>query len=89
LGAVIDDAREHYEKALRRIADAAQQNGIRVETAIAVGHPAEQIIHQAEQGHVDLIIVGRRGISTFAKIIMGSVSERVLRYAPCPVLVTR
>jgi len=89
LQAVVDDAREHYDNALRRIANSARENGIRIETAIAVGHPAEQIIRQAEQGHVDLIIVGRRGISTFAKIIIGSVSERVLRYAPCPVLVTR
>jgi nucleotide-binding universal stress UspA family protein len=87
--AVIDDAREHYDKALRRIADAAKENGIEIETAVAVGHPAEQIIRQAERGLADLIVVGRRGLSALEKMVMGSVSERVLRYAPCPVLVTR
>jgi nucleotide-binding universal stress UspA family protein len=89
LEAVIDDARQHYDKALRRIADAAKENGIQVETKIAVGHPAEQIIRRAEQGLADLIVVGRRGITAFEELVMGSVSERVLRYAPCPVLVTR
>jgi nucleotide-binding universal stress UspA family protein len=87
--AVLDDAREHYDKALRRIADAAKENGIEIETAVAVGHPAEQIIRQAERGLADLIVVGRRGLSALEKMVMGSVSERVLRYAPCPVLVTR
>jgi nucleotide-binding universal stress UspA family protein len=39
--------------------------------------------------HVDLIIVGRRGTSLFQKIMLGSVSERVLRYAHCPVLLVK
>lgn len=89
LQAVIDGAHEHYEEALGRMSDAARENGIRVETDIAVGHPAEQIIRRAEQSHADLIVVGRRGTTAFEKLVMGSVSERVLRYAPCPVLVTR
>ncbi|MFB3916335.1 MAG: universal stress protein [Terriglobales bacterium] len=87
--AVVDGAREYYEKTLRKIADAAKENGIQVTTAIAVGHAAEKIVRRAEQTHADLIVVGRRGRSTFEKVIMGSVSERVLRYAPCPVLVTK
>ncbi|HXY48390.1 MAG TPA: universal stress protein [Terriglobales bacterium] len=89
LHAVIDEGRQHYERALRKIADAAKGNGIHVETSIVVGHPAEQIIQRAEQSHADLIVVGRRGISKFENLILGSVSERVLTYAPCPVLVTR
>lgn len=87
--ALIGGARKHYDKGLRRIAESASQNGIQVETAIAVGNPAEQILKRAEQGHADLIVVGRRGTTVFEKLVMGSVSERVLRYAPCPVLVTR
>jgi nucleotide-binding universal stress UspA family protein len=88
LQVLADGAREHFEKSLRRISHAAEQNGIQVETRIAIGHPAEQIIRRAEQSHADLIVVGRRGNSTFEKVVMGSVSEHVLRHAPCPVLVT-
>ena len=87
--ATAGDAREHYERALGEITRAAQECGIQLETVIAVGHPAEQIIQRAEQGHADLIIVGERGSSNIERAAMGSVAERVLRYAPCPVLLTR
>lgn len=89
LHAMLDGAREHYEKELRRIAQAANGNGIRLETDVAVGHPAEQIIQRAAQIRADLIVIGHRGVSKFEKLILGSVSERVLAYAHCPVLVTR
>jgi nucleotide-binding universal stress UspA family protein len=87
--AVIDEAREYYEKALANIRARALENGLQVETAFAVGHPAQQIIHTAEQDHVDLILVGQRGISGVQRIFLGSVSEQVLHQAPCPVMVTR
>jgi nucleotide-binding universal stress UspA family protein len=85
---MVDEAHGHYSQSLRRIAENAKALGIKVTTGIAVGHPAEQILKRAEQCGADLIVVGRRGRSTFEQLVMGSVSERVLRYAPCPVLVT-
>jgi nucleotide-binding universal stress UspA family protein len=60
-----------------------------VNTGIVVGHPAEQLIHRTETEQADLIIVGRRGTSLFQKIMLGSTSERVLRYAHCPVLLVK
>lgn len=87
--AVLDDAKEHYEEGFSRIVATAREKGITVETEIVVGHPAEQIIHRAETGKIDLVVLGRRGTSMFEKWILGSVSERVLRYAHCPVMVIR
>jgi nucleotide-binding universal stress UspA family protein len=87
--AVLDDATEHYQEGFNRILARAREKGIAVETEIAVGHPAEQIIHCAETRKVDLVVLGRRGTSRFEKWILGSVSERVLRYAHCPVMVIR
>jgi nucleotide-binding universal stress UspA family protein len=87
LEAVLDDAKEHYEEGFKKVAERAKQHEIQVETVMAIGHPAEQIIHRAETDHVDLIILGRRGKSLFAKLLLGSISERVLRYAHCPVMV--
>lgn len=87
--AVLDDAKEHYMEGFNRILARARERGILVETEIVVGHPAEQIIHHAETRDVDLVILGRRGTSMFEKLILGSVSERVLRYAHCPVMVIR
>lgn len=89
LRAALDDAHEHFDRKLQKIAVAAGENGITVETAIVAGNPAEQIIRRAEKERSDLIVVGRRGISTIQKLVMGSVSERVMQHAPCPVMVTR
>jgi nucleotide-binding universal stress UspA family protein len=89
LEAVLDDAREHYEKAFGKIVERAKSHDLEVLTAMAVGHPAEQIVHRAEADHIDLIILGRRGVSMFGKWLLGSISERVLRYAHCPVMVVR
>ena len=89
LEAVLDDAKEHFEEAFIPVRDAAKKAEVELKTDIAVGHPAEQIIHRAELDKVDLIVLGRRGTSTFHKWILGSVSEKVLRYAHCPVMVLR
>jgi nucleotide-binding universal stress UspA family protein len=48
---------------------------------------AEQLVLAAERHHADLIVMGRRGKSTFKRWMLGSISERVLGYAHCPVLV--
>ncbi len=87
LEAVLDDAKEHFQEAAKRVVDAAKAEGVDIEAEVVVGHPAEQIIHRAETAKVDLIILGRRGKSTFQKWILGSISEKVLRYAHCPVMV--
>jgi nucleotide-binding universal stress UspA family protein len=87
--AVLDDAREHYQQGLAKVLERAQARQVEISTDIVVGHPAEQLIHRAETEQADLIIVGRRGTSLFHKIMLGSVSERVLRYAHCPVLLVK
>jgi nucleotide-binding universal stress UspA family protein len=89
LNAMLDDAREHFEEKFKKIAQRAKALEVELETDIAVGHPVEQIVHRAETDHVDLIVLGRRGMSRFEKMIVGSTSEKVLRYAHCPVMVVR
>jgi len=89
LDAMLDDAREHYEQQFKGLVEKARSMNVDVETAIAVGHPVEQIVHRAETDHVDLIVLGRRGKSRFEKMLVGSTAEKVLRYAHCPVMVVR
>jgi nucleotide-binding universal stress UspA family protein len=87
LEAVLDDAREHFEEGFKKILEKARSHNIEVKTDMAVGHPAEQLIHRAEVDGIDLIILGRRGRSMISRMMLGSVSERALRYAHCPVMV--
>ena len=89
LSAMLDDAREHFQEKFRKVAQRAKDLEVELETDIVVGHPVEQIVHRAEADRVDLIVLGRRGMSRFEKMIVGSTSEKVLRYAHCPVMVVR
>ncbi len=54
-----------------------------IETRMAVGHPTKQIIRKAKQDHASPIIVGRRSMPTFQKLVMSLMSGYVLRCVPC------
>jgi len=56
---------------------------------LARGNPTVEILGVAEQLGVDLIVMGSRGLSSIDGLVMGSVSERVLRGASCPVTIVR
>ncbi len=53
------------------------------------GYPSEEIIRESKDGEYDLIVTGSRGLSAIRGYLMGSVSNRVTKHAPCPVLVVR
>lgn len=56
-------------------------------TATPVGSAAESLLRDAEQHDSDLIVVGARGLGALKRLVLGSVSESVLRHATCPVLI--
>ena len=60
-----------------------------VETRSIPGTPVQEILKAAEDEHVDLVLLGCSGVSAVARFFLGSVTERVMRHAPCPVLVAR
>jgi len=87
--AVIENSREYHRKLLVPLQRKTDQAGVKGYFEVAVGHPAEQIISKADQHQVDLIVVGDRGHSKFARLLLGSVSKTVVQYADRPVLVVR
>jgi nucleotide-binding universal stress UspA family protein len=64
-------------------------HGVKAHYEVAVGHPAEQIIYHADKYQADVIVVGDRGRSKFAKLLLGSISKNVVQYAGRAVLVVR
>jgi nucleotide-binding universal stress UspA family protein len=64
-------------------------NAKTVDKRIEVGDIANTVCRIAEDLGVDLIVVGSHGRSGFGRLFLGSVSEHVVRHAPCPVLVVR
>ncbi len=85
--AVIDEGREKYERSYIPIRELARQKDIELETEILVGHPAEQIIHMADKMQASVIVMGKRSHTILHRWMIGSNSERVLRYAHCPVMI--
>jgi nucleotide-binding universal stress UspA family protein len=85
--AVLEDTRERYERSFAPIREQARQKDIDLETDIVVGHPAEQIIHRAETIQASLIVMGKRSHTILHRWMLGSNTERVLKYAHCPVMI--
>ena len=67
----------------------AYGKGIAATTRIATGMPSKEIIAAALAEEADLVIVGTRGKSGLAHVLLGSTAERVIRMSPCPVLAVR
>ena len=69
----------------------AREVGDRVtaECLVRTGRPYHEIIEVAAQSNIDLVIIASHGHTSLAHIVLGSTVERVVRYAPCPVLVVR
>jgi len=61
----------------------------RVSAEVQVGVPAEEIVEMANSEGFDLIVMGSRGLSPIAELLLGSVSERVIRISKCPVLIVK
>lgn len=63
--------------------------GIRFEKKIVMGEPYEEILKDANESEYDYIVMGRRGYSKITRFFVGSVTQRVISEAPCPVIVVK
>ena len=77
------DAKRSMKKELRRF------RGIRVRPVVAEGPPADEILRQVKKQECGLIVMGSHGRRGFARWLLGSVAERVLRGSACPVMVVK
>jgi nucleotide-binding universal stress UspA family protein len=67
----------------------AGKEGVNASSLIVEGRPFERIVHTAKDLNVDLIVMGTYGRRGAERILIGSVAERVIEYASCPVLVVK
>ncbi len=77
------------EGALDRAAEQLEGQGIRVRRFLRVGVPHDEIADLADEEGVDLIVMTTHGRKGITHLLLGSVAEKVIRTAPCPVLVVR
>lgn len=74
---------------LDELVERTDWEGIPVRTAVGVGSPYKEILGEAAASRSDLIIMASRGLSGFERLNLGSVADRTLQGASCPVLVVR
>jgi len=89
LEAVLESATAYYEGRFKSMKGQARAMGIDAVFLVRVGHPAEQIVHLANEEGADAIVMGHRGESFLQRWLLGSVAKRVLSYAHCTVVVVR
>ncbi|OGW37459.1 MAG: hypothetical protein A2010_15255 [Nitrospirae bacterium GWD2_57_9] len=77
------------EQNAKAVKEAAQKEGVSVKAFVMSGKPAEAVIQIAGEQKADLIVVGSHGRTGVERLLMGSVAERVIVLASCPVLVVK
>lgn len=77
------------ETKLNEILKAHVPATIKAEAVLGHGNASKEIVRMAEEDSVDLIVIATHGYSGWHHLVMGSVAEKVLRHAPCPVFAVR
>ncbi len=84
-----DQVRDRRQAAAQELVARGRPTGLNASFLVWTGDPGESIVSAAESEGADLIVVGTHGRGTIGRLLLGSVSAHVVRYAPCPVLVAR
>ena len=82
-------ARRGAQRELAKVVAKAQKAKARVKAVLLEGVPYDRIARAARSKRADLIVMGTHGRSGLSKFFLGSVAERVIALAPCPVLTVR
>lgn len=69
--------------------EAAKHGCTAVESEVVMGDPAQQIVERAKRIGADMVVIGSRGLSDMAGLVLGSVSHKVMHLAPCTCITVR
>ena len=84
-----EEAEAECEEEMRRVAHQRRHTRAEITWKVAVGRPAAEIIEAAKEFRAELLVVSTHGRTGLKHLLLGSVAERIVRYAPCPVLIVR
>eukprot|EP00011_Vannellida_sp_DIVA3-517-6-12_P014598 CAMPEP_0114612880 /NCGR_PEP_ID=MMETSP0168-20121206/4845_1 /TAXON_ID=95228 ORGANISM="Vannella sp., Strain DIVA3 517/6/12" /NCGR_SAMPLE_ID=MMETSP0168 /ASSEMBLY_ACC=CAM_ASM_000044 /LENGTH=139 /DNA_ID=CAMNT_0001823869 /DNA_START=30 /DNA_END=449 /DNA_ORIENTATION=- len=83
-------ARTYHEKIVEKTIVEAGEAGIKNVTGkVTLGQPRDEILHLAESENVDVIAMGARGLGAVKRLLLGSVSDHVMKNAHCNVLIAK
>ena len=76
-------------KKLQPVEDIITQKNVDYEVKILHGQPGQTIVDYAKEEKADIIVIGSRGLNAFQELVIGSVSQLVVKKATCPVLIVK
>ena len=88
-GALMDRLSEELDRLLTRTVGEEIPKGLSEDHAQVIGFPPDEIVRRAKEGAYDLVVMGTHGRTGLDKVLMGSVTARVIRRSEVPVLVCR
>ncbi|MDR2698154.1 MAG: universal stress protein [Candidatus Methanoplasma sp.] len=86
---VYDTLEKEGRYATSYVVEKAKTAGVEAEEKLAEGVPAKVILQEAEAGEYDVIVMGTLGRTGISKLLMGSVAEKIVQNAKCPVMVAK
>ena len=85
----LDQRRAAHELAAQALVLSGRRAGVSIHFLVWEGDPGPAIVEAAIAEQVDLVVVGSHGRNRVERLVLGSVSDHVVRNAPCPVLIAR
>jgi nucleotide-binding universal stress UspA family protein len=83
-----DKLSKEINETLKKVRSRIEENNLKCETIIRLDvQPHNPIVQEAKKRNVDLIVIGTRGMTRLKRVLMGSVAQKVIGYAPCPVMI--
>jgi universal stress protein A len=86
---VTETLQENGKTRLEMLAKEESASGLKIRTRVRMGSAFNEITLAAKEENVDLIVIATHGYTGLKHVFLGSTAERVVRYAPCPVLTVR
>ncbi|MBX3302393.1 MAG: universal stress protein [Nitrospira sp.] len=83
------EVKEAGKRLMQRYGDKLARSGFQIREALRLGKPADEILSVAKREKADLIVTGAKGLGAIRRVLLGSVSTRVVQHAHCGVLVVR
>jgi universal stress protein A len=80
---------EHARSELDKVAEDVRSHQVTCDTHVLLGHPSDEIVNFAKKQETDLLLITTHGRTGLQHFLLGSTAERILRHAPCPVMVVR
>lgn len=86
---IFEELQENARKEVEGVAKGLQAEGIPVDVEVRIGSPSQQIVQLAKALPADLIVMGTHGRTGVSHALLGSIAEKVVRKAHCPVMTVR